>query len=113
MKDRGRTQRDLALFLLILCVGFICLLVTAQAAIWPRPVWRVSAGMLSELDPNRDYLTRRAEMEVVEPVRPEVQTPPAWDVESIITPSGSVIVAPPLVWDTPCLLYTSPSPRDS
>ena len=71
-RNRDRDRRDLLLFLLVLLLGFVCLLIAAQIAVWPDPVWEVPADMLSELNPDEVLGT---EGERIEPLRPEVMTP--------------------------------------
>jgi len=85
--DRDRRRRDLLVFLLILLLGFICLLCTAQVAIRPNRAWEVPADMLSELNPNG---TTTGELQI-EPLRPEVMTPPSW---LISTPVGTLVIVP-------------------
>jgi len=69
-----------------------CLMAAAQAAITPSRTWQVSANMLSELDPERDYLAWQKTP--IEPLRPEIMTPPAWDLARFLTPVGRGVVAP-------------------
>lgn len=90
--DGGRERRELLLFLLILLLGFICLLAAAQIAVRPDRLWPVSANMLSELDPDEGFDSGGV---AVEPLRPEVMTPPPWDPRRILTPAGTAVVVPP------------------
>ena len=90
-RDRGR--RELLLFLLILLLGFLCLLCTAQVAVNPRRSWLVSADMLSRLD---SYLTVESESGriAIAPLRPEVMTLPPLDL--LLTPQGTPVVISPV-----------------
>ena len=54
-RDKNQERRDLLALLLLLLGLFACLLVTAQLAIMPAPLWQVPANMLSELNPDKDY----------------------------------------------------------
>lgn len=97
--DRERERRDWLLFLLLLLLGFICMLVAAQLAINPPDSWRVSAGMLSELDPDQGVGVAEVP---VGPLRPEVMTP-LWDIDTVLTPAaeGTLAVAPTIVLGPP------------
>jgi len=118
-RDEGRERRDLLVFFLILLLGFGCLLVTAQMAIGPASRWRVAADMLSELDLDEG---RDIGEVYVEPLLPEVMTPPAWDPRHVLTPIGTVIVVPlvtlaPIPTSTPTpqevALVPTPTPMPS
>ena len=102
--------------LLLLLLGFACLMITAQIAVTPERMWRVSANMLSELNPDEalDIGPGR-----IEPLRPEVLTPPPWDPRYILTPIGTAVVVPaatfvPMVTPTPTpgevAIVSTPSP---
>lgn len=73
-RDQERKRRDWLVFLLILLLGFVCLLITAQLAVKPDRVWQVYANMLSELKPDA---TLYAGQGGIPPLRPEVLTPPS------------------------------------
>ena len=53
--DKDRALRDLLLFLLLLLLGFACLLIAAEAAVRPEFIWQVSANMRSKLNPDEEY----------------------------------------------------------
>ena len=95
-RDNDRPQRDLLVFLLILLLGFGCLLLTAQMAVRPQRVWQVPANMLSELNPDEKATPEGL---TLEPLRPEVLTPPAWDPRYILTPVGTAVVIPPATFE--------------
>jgi len=96
--DRDRRRRDLLLLLLLLLGIFACLLATAQIAITPVKAWQVSASMLSGLNPDADY--NAWSRTFVEPLVPEVLTPPAWDLNGLLTPARQGTIVPPVVLDT-------------
>ena len=90
-RDRDRDWRSLLLFLLILLLGFACLMLTAQMAVRPDRMWQIPADMLSQLNPDEDTDTGERR---VEPLRPEVLTPPPWD-PNFLTPEGTAVVVAP------------------
>jgi len=98
--DRERERRDWLLFLLLLLLGFACMLAAAQLAINPPPSWQVSAGMFSELNPNDEGGAIGGV--TIAPLRPEVMTPP-WDIGVILTPAseGTLVVVPTIVLGSP------------
>lgn len=95
--DRQRRWRDLLFFLLLLLVVFLCLLSTAQRAIRPVREWLIRGDMLSKLNP--DVAT--AGQEPVHPLSSDALTPPPWNEESLLTPAGTAVVAPPVVFPPP------------
>ena len=92
-RDGDRDRRSLLVFLLILLLGFACLMITAQMAVTPDRIWQVPANMLSELNPDEGFETWERR---IEPLRPEVMTPPPWDPRRILTPAGTAVVVPPV-----------------
>ncbi len=96
-RDKKRTRRDVLALLLLLLAVFVCLFVTAQLAITPAGTWQVPANMLSELNPDN----LRRSQGIVEPLRPEVLTPPAWDPSHLLTPVGKGVVVSPIVFFPP------------
>jgi hypothetical protein len=90
-RDRDRDWRSLLFFLVILLLGFVCLMLTAQMAVRPDRMWQIPAGMLSQLNPDEDTDTGERR---VEPLRPEVLTPPPWD-PNFLTPEGTAVVVAP------------------
>jgi hypothetical protein len=106
--DKERERRDWLIFLLLLLLGFACLLCTAQIAIRQSPTWQASAGMLSELDPDKDHGT---EMTPIDPLRPEVMTLP-WDPDTILTPRGTSVVVPTMVVGPPATATPTATPQE-
>ena len=88
--DKSRERRDLLLFFLLLLLGFCCLLSTAQMAVSPGRAWEIPANMLSESDP--DDIVESGVLQI-EPLRPEVMTPPAWNLTRL-APEGTLVVVP-------------------
>lgn len=84
MKQSERESRDLGLMVLILLLGLFFMLLAGHLATRLQPDWSLPADMGSNLDPNARFRSR-AESGGVEPLRPEILTPPAWD-ESYLTP---------------------------
>ncbi|OQY24211.1 MAG: hypothetical protein B6I35_02085, partial [Anaerolineaceae bacterium 4572_32.2] len=81
--DRERGRRDWLLFLFILLLGFGCMLGAAEIAVRPDSLWRVSADMLSSLNPDKGGEFEAGELQLA-PLRPEVMTP-IWDTDAILT----------------------------
>ena len=91
-RDGKQSRRDLLIFLLVLLVGFTCLLGAAEMAVRPESVWSVSADMLSELDPDQFLSTP---VTYVGPLSEKALTP--WDIERILTPGGDGVVVPTVI----------------
>jgi len=92
-RDSDRGWRDLLIFLLILLLGFVCLWGTAQMAVKPDRSWQAPANMFSEVDPLRGFEEIEAGELQLNPLRPEVMTPPVWDLTRL-APVGTPIVVP-------------------
>lgn len=113
---RDRKRREWLIFLLLLLLGFACLLCTAQVAVKQLTMWQVPADMFSELNPDEKLGT---EVMPVEPLRPEVMTLP-WDPDTILTPVGTpspvptvVLVPLPTATATPQEVAEVPTPLPS
>ncbi|MBN2115419.1 MAG: DUF11 domain-containing protein [Anaerolineales bacterium] len=89
-----RERKDWLVVLLILLLGFLCVIVAGQRALLFSPTWTLPAGMESNLDPNSDFLTKPGGF--VEPVDAAILTQPAW-VQVFLTPGASFVTgtAPP------------------
>jgi hypothetical protein len=92
-RDRHRGWRDLLIFLLILLLGFVCVWGTAQMAVKPGRSWQASANMFSEVDPLWGFEDIEAGELRLNPLRPEVMTPPVWDLTRL-APVGTPVVVP-------------------
>jgi len=97
--DRERGRRDWLLFLLVLLLGFGCMLGAAEMAVRPDLLWKVYADMLSALNPDEGDEFEAGELQLG-PLRPEVMTP-IWDVGVILTPMGTLVVVPTMVVGPP------------
>jgi len=84
--------------LLLLVVGTVCLFVTAQAAVRPVPIQRVSEGMLSDLDPNQAYATRT--LTPLPPIEQGIMTPPPWGTGIPVLQEEGPTIVPPAVFAT-------------
>jgi hypothetical protein len=110
---RDRKRREWLIFLLLLLLGFACLLCTAQVAVKQLTMWQVPADMFSELDPDEKLGT---EVMPIEPLCPEVMTLP-WDPDTILTPVGTpspvptvVLIPLPTATATPRAVAEVPTP---
>ncbi len=84
MKEKEHESRDLGLMVLILLLGLLFMLVAGQKATQLLPDWSIPADMNSNLDPNARFRSR-SESGGLEPLRPEILTPPTWN-DSYLTP---------------------------
>ena len=84
MKSTERERRDWVIFVLILLIGIVMMLCTGQYAVALLPRWSVQADVNSNLNPDDSYTKQN--LAVVEPIKPEILTPPAWQ-DSILTPA--------------------------
>jgi len=117
VEGRERKQRDWLIFLLLLLLGFVCLLCTAQVATRQLAQWQVPADMFSELNPEKELGTG---VTPVEPLRPEVMTLP-WDPDTILTPvgtpspvpTGALVPFPTATATAPQAIAEVPSPPPS
>ncbi len=87
-----RERQDWLIVLLILLLGFICVIGAGQRALLFSPNWKLPANMESGIDPNVDFLTKPGE--VVEPVDPGILTKPAW-VKVFLTPGAKFATGTP------------------
>ena len=83
MKNK-KVLREWLLFSIMLAFGIFLLQFTATVASAVPADWQISASILSDLDPDADF--RQKKIVVVQPVLPEIMTPPAWDLELLLTP---------------------------
>ena len=88
VRERERDSRDsLLLMLLILLVGFICIILSSGWALRFAPNWRLPADMGSNLNPDSDFLTNMP-IGFFEPLDPSILTNPAW-LDVFLTPGAS------------------------
>ena len=84
MKPRYQENREWLLILLLLLLGGICLQGVARAATRLPSLWTASTDMYSKLDPDESYEVQWRM--IVEPLRPEIMTPPVWSTGTYLTP---------------------------
>ena len=110
MKSNERERRDWVIFLLILLIGIVLMLCAGQSAVAMLPRWSVQADVNSNLNPDDSYAKQH--LAIIEPVKQEILTPPAWK-DSILTPqaavTGTAIVIPMGVFGTETRIPTEES----
>ncbi|MBK9924254.1 MAG: DUF11 domain-containing protein [Anaerolineales bacterium] len=79
-------RRDWVIILIILLLGFLCVIIAGQWAIRFSPTWKLDTNMASNLDPNSDFLTNRP-VNYIEPLDPSILTQPVW-VNVFLTPGA-------------------------
>lgn len=110
-REREKDSRDsILLLLLILLVGFICIIVTSGWALRFSPSWKLPANMRSNLNPDSDFLTSRPSG-FYEPIDPSILTPPDW-VNVFLTPGSTFLTRtpgpkPPQASNTPAVTLTN------
>lgn len=93
-------QEGLIVIVALLIVGNFIVQIATRAAMVQPARWSEEVDMLSGIQPDRGALHGI----VVEPLRPEVMTPPAWALTPLA--SGTVVVATPMRLASPTLLST-------
>ena len=84
MKPHYQEDREWLLILLLLLLGGICLQGVARAATRLPSLWTASTNMYSKLNPDESYEAQWRM--IVEPLRPEIMTPPVWSTGTYLTP---------------------------
>ena len=103
MKTVDRERLDWTIVvIIILVVGFVCVIAAGQLALRFSPTWQLATNMESHLDPNSDYLTSRPSG-FIEPVDASILTQPGWI--DFLTPGESIITGTPF----PTITATSSS----
>lgn len=87
-EEEKRERQDWLLVLLILLIGFMCVLGAGQRALFASPNWTMNANMESGIDPNKDFLTKP--VDVFEPIDANILTQPAW-VKVFLTPGAKFV----------------------
>jgi len=98
-----RERRDWIIILIILLLGFLCVILAGERALRFSPSWKLNTNMDSNIDPNSDFLTKRPSG-LFEPLDPAILTNAVW-VDLYQTP-GAVFPANP----TSSIGLTSPTP---
>ena len=105
MKVVERGRNDWIVVLIILIIGFLCVLAAGQLALRFVPRWQLNTNMDSQLDPNSDFLTRRPDG-FIEAIDASILTQPSW-IDVFLTPGASFVTGTPF----PAVTRTSaPSP---
>jgi len=108
MKPREHERRDSGIIIiLILLLGFICIILASGWALRFAPSWRLTTNMGSNLDPNSDFLTSKP-ASFIEPLDSAILTNPAW-INVFLTPGASFETRTPLPTGT----STSVPPKTS
>jgi hypothetical protein len=107
MKAVERGRNDWIVVLIILVIGFLCVLAAGQLALRFAPGWRLNTNMDSHLDPNSDFLTHQPSG-FIEAVDPSILTQPSW-LNIFLTPGASFVTGTPfpMITRTP---IASPEP---
>jgi uncharacterized repeat protein (TIGR01451 family) len=79
-----RDRRDWIIILVILLIGFLCILLAGGWALRFSPSWRLNTSMDSRLDPNSDFNPSG----FFDPLDPAILTRPAW-MDIFLTPGAS------------------------
>src|SRR5436190_18930939 len=99
MQPREKESRGSGIIIiLILLLGFICIIVASGWALRFAPSWRLNTNMESNLNPNSDFLTHRP-VSFIEPLDPSILTQPAW-INLFLTPGISLATRTPLPTST-------------
>lgn len=109
-RDREKESREsIVLMLLILLLGFICIILTSGWALRFAPSWRLPADMGSNLNPDSEFRTGVPDS-FFEPLDPSILTNPAW-FDVFLTPDAPFATHPPLptLTNTPAPTNTNTS----
>ena len=93
MRATENEKRDWAVIALILLLGLLWILLAGGWALRFAPLWELDTNVESNIDPNRDFLTRKPEG-FIEPVDAAILTNPAW-INEFLTPGASFFTATP------------------
>lgn len=116
MKERGKPteheRRDWVVILIILLIGFLCVILAGERAIRFAPFWKLDANMGSNLNPDSDFLTTRP-TGYFEPLDPSILTQPVW-INAFLTPGASFPTRTPMPpTNTPLPTNTLPAPTNT
>ncbi len=90
-----RERQDWLIVLLILLLGFCCVLVAGQYALRFAPSWQVDTDMESNIDLNSEFLTGKPQ-EFFEPLDPAILTQPGWVNGNVfLTPGADFVTGTP------------------
>lgn len=81
-----RERRDWIIFLIILLLGFLCVIFAGGQALRFSPDWKRNTSMDSNINPDSVFLDSHPS-EFLEPIDPSILTPPAW-FDIFLTPGA-------------------------
>ena len=88
-------RRDWLIVLLIILLGFLCILLTSGWALRLTPRWSLDSDMGSRIDPNSLFLTERAKG-YLEPIDESILTLPPWLIsDAFLTPGAPFLTRTP------------------
>ena len=93
-KAPERKRRDWIIILIILLIGFLCVILAGGWAIRFSPTWRMDTDMGSNIDPDSVFLTSRPS-DFLQPLDPSILTQPVW-INVFLTPSASFLTSAPV-----------------
>lgn len=106
MKAVERGRNDWAVVLILLLIGFLCVLAAGQLALGFVPAWELNTNMDSHLDPNSDFLTQ-GPSGLIQAIDPAILTQPSW-LNVFLTPGASFVTRTP--FPVPTSTLDSPGP---
>ncbi len=108
MQARENERRDWIIILVIILLGFLCVIVAGQWAVRFSPRWKLDTNMGSKLNPNSDFLTN-IPISNIAPVDPAILTPPSW-LASFLTPGATFNTNTPIPTKTNTATATATMP---
>ena len=94
MKAIERERLDWTIVvIIILVIGFVCVIVAGQLAARFAPNWQLNTNMESHIDPNSTFVASRPSG-FIEPVDPAILTQPGW-INEFLTPGVTIITGTP------------------
>ena len=93
MKAVERERNDWIIIILILLIGFLCVVLAGGWALRSSPSWRLNANMDSGINPNSDFLTSRPSG-FIPPADLSILTEPSW-LRVFLTPGVAHITRTP------------------
>src|SRR5512135_2334298 len=91
-ESERRERQDWLIVLLILLLGFLCVICAAQSALRFAPSWALNSNMQSGINPNSEFQTKPSGP--VEPIDAGILTQPAW-VRVFLTPGAKFVTGTP------------------
>ena len=85
-KAPERERRDWIIFVIILLLGFLCVILAGGQALRFSPDWKRNTSMDSHINPDSVFLDSHPS-NLLEPLDPSILTPPAW-FDTFLTPGA-------------------------